>query len=43
MERKKSKPLKIAFVMAGLLALVIALWSLKRGSPISLEKDEDYL
>jgi beta-phosphoglucomutase len=43
MERKKSKPLKIAFVMAGLLALVIALWSLKRGSLTSSEKGEDSL
>ena len=43
MGRRKLKPLKIAFVMAGLLALVIALWNLKRGSLISSEKDEDYL
>jgi len=43
MGRRKLKPLKIAFVMAGLLALVIALWNLKRGSLISSEKNEDYL
>jgi beta-phosphoglucomutase len=43
MERRKLRPLKHAFVTAGLLVLVIALWNLKRGSPIYSGRDMDSL
>jgi len=43
MEKKKLKPLRLACAMAGSLVLVIALWNLKNGLPISLERDMDYL
>ena len=43
MEKKKLKPLRLACAMVGSLVLVIALWNLKRGLPISLERDMDYL
>lgn len=41
--KKKSKPLKIAFAMAGSLALVIVLLNLRRGSQIYSGKDADSL
>jgi hypothetical protein len=39
MGRKKLKPLRLACAMAGSLALVIALWSLKSGWQISSERN----
>lgn len=41
--RKKLKPLRLVFAMAGSLALVIALWNLRRGLPNSSERDTDSL
>ena len=43
MGRKKLKPLRLACAMAGSLVLVIALWNLKKGLPISSERDTDFL
>jgi hypothetical protein len=43
MGRKKLKPLRLAFAMAGSLALVIALWSLRRELVKHSERDMDYL
>src|SRR5210317_37602 len=43
MGRKKLKPLRLAFAMAGSLALVIALWSLRREWPTRSERDTDSL
>ena len=43
MGKKKLKPLRIACAMAGSLALVIVLWSLKSGWPISSERSMDSL
>jgi hypothetical protein len=43
MGRKKSKPLRIAFAMAGSLALVIVLWNLRKGWQTSSGRDWDFL
>jgi beta-phosphoglucomutase len=43
MATKKSRPLKIAFAMAGSLALVIVLLNLRRGSQIYSGRDADSL
>jgi beta-phosphoglucomutase len=43
MGRKKLKPLRRAFAMAGSLALVIVLWNLRRGWPTHSGRDTDFL
>jgi beta-phosphoglucomutase len=43
MEKKKLKPLRLAFAMAGSLALVIVLWNLKGGWQTSSERSMDFL
>ena len=43
MERRRSRPLRLAFAMAGSLVLVIALWNLKSGYPTSSERNMDSL
>src|SRR5210317_56202 len=43
MENKKLKPLRLAFAMAGSLALVIVLWNLKGGWQTSSERSMDFL
>jgi beta-phosphoglucomutase len=43
MGRKKLKPLRLAFAMAGSLALVIVLWNLKGGWQTSSERSMDFL
>jgi hypothetical protein len=43
MGRKKLKPLRLAFAMAGSLALVIVLWNLRNGLRTYSGRDMDSL
>jgi hypothetical protein len=43
MERRKLKPLRLAYAMAGSLVLVTALWILKRKLLLYSERDMDFL